>query len=107
MSYLGAFVPPCCGYDIIPTENPAVRQTGNTRIESSSLHVAETSQGIASNVPVAVARRPDRYQAYARMTEARIGLSIVTKTMAAGYPECEALTAHPLALFSKRCDGGA
>jgi hypothetical protein len=27
--------------------------------------------------------------------------------MAAGYPECEALTAHPLAWFCKRCDGGA
>jgi hypothetical protein len=41
------------------------------------------------------------------MTEARIGFSIVTMTMAAGYPECEALTAHPLALFGKRCDEGA
>jgi hypothetical protein len=31
------------------------------------------------------------------MTEASIGLSIVTTKKAAGYPECEALTAHPLA----------
>jgi hypothetical protein len=44
---------------------------------------------------------------YARMTEARIGFSIVTTTKAAGYPECEAQTAHPLALFSMRCDGRA
>jgi hypothetical protein len=41
------------------------------------------------------------------MTEARIGLSIVTTKTAAGYPECEVLTAHPLAWFSKRCAGGA
>jgi hypothetical protein len=41
------------------------------------------------------------------MTEARMDLSIVTTTIAAGYPECEALTAHPLALFSKWCDEGA
>jgi hypothetical protein len=41
------------------------------------------------------------------MTEASIGHCIVTTKTAAGYPECEALTAHPLALFSKRCDGGA
>jgi hypothetical protein len=41
------------------------------------------------------------------MTEARIGLSIVTTMKAVGYPECEDLTAHPLARFSKRCDGGA
>jgi hypothetical protein len=34
---------------------------------------------------------------YVRMTEARIGFSIVTTTTAAGYPEYEALTAHPLA----------
>ena len=42
-----------------------------------------------------------------RMTEARMDLSIVTMMKAVGYPECEALTAHPLALFGKRCDGGA
>ena len=42
-----------------------------------------------------------------RMTEARMDLSIVTTMKAVGYPECEALTAHPLALFGKRCDGGA
>jgi hypothetical protein len=41
------------------------------------------------------------------MTEARMDLSIVTKKKAAGYPECEAPTAHPLALLSKRSDGGA
>jgi hypothetical protein len=41
------------------------------------------------------------------MTEARIDLSIVTTNNAVGYPECEALTAHPLALYSKRCDGRA
>jgi hypothetical protein len=34
---------------------------------------------------------------YVRMTEATIGFSIVTTKKAAGYPECEALTAHPLA----------
>jgi hypothetical protein len=34
-------------------------------------------------------------------------LSIVTTRKAAGYPECEALTAHPLAQFGKRCDGRA
>jgi hypothetical protein len=42
-----------------------------------------------------------------RMTEARIYFSIVTAMKATGYPECEALTAHPLAWFSKRCDGRA
>jgi hypothetical protein len=31
----------------------------------------------------------------------------VTTTTAAGYPECEVPTAHPIAQFSKRCDGGA
>jgi hypothetical protein len=31
----------------------------------------------------------------------------VTTTKAAGYPECEAVTAHPLAWLSKRCEGGA
>jgi hypothetical protein len=36
-----------------------------------------------------------------------MGLSIVTTKTAVGYPECEALTAHPLAWFSKRCDGRA
>jgi hypothetical protein len=41
------------------------------------------------------------------MTEARIYFSIVTAMKATGYPECEALTAHPLAWFSKRCDGRA
>jgi hypothetical protein len=33
------------------------------------------------------------------MTEAIIGLSIVTTKKAAGYPECEDPTAHPLALL--------
>jgi hypothetical protein len=42
-----------------------------------------------------------------RMTEAMIGRTIVTTKKAAGYPECEAPTAHPLASFSKRCVGGA
>jgi hypothetical protein len=42
-----------------------------------------------------------------RMAEAMIGCSLVTTRKAAGYPECEALTAHPLALFSERCDDGA
>jgi hypothetical protein len=32
-----------------------------------------------------------------RMTEARMDLSIVITKKAVGYPECEALTAHPLA----------
>jgi hypothetical protein len=41
------------------------------------------------------------------MTEARCGHSIVPTMKAAGYPECEALTVHPLAPFSKRCDGRA
>jgi hypothetical protein len=33
-----------------------------------------------------------------------MGLSIVTTTMAAGYPECEASKARLLALFSKQRD---
>jgi hypothetical protein len=40
------------------------------------------------------------------MTEAMLGRSIVTPTIAAGYPECEDPTAHPLAR-SKWCDGRA
>jgi hypothetical protein len=32
---------------------------------------------------------------YARMTEARIGFSIVTTNKAVGYPECEALNGAP------------
>jgi hypothetical protein len=38
------------------------------------------------------------------MTEASIGLSIVTTTKAAGYPECEVSKARLLALFSKQRD---
>jgi hypothetical protein len=41
-----------------------------------------------------------------RMTDATIGLSIVTTKTAAGYPECKAPTAHSLA-SSKQCDEGA
>jgi hypothetical protein len=38
------------------------------------------------------------------MTEASVGLSIVTTRKAAGYPECEASKARLLALFSQQRD---